>query len=544
MVRLTVPSFEKKFYPGDTISFLANLQVPAPQNNRENDFSKWSKVNGTNYTAFASPDSITISSPSFHHLRLLAQMRESLNNILARTKLNDRTYEFLNAAIIGDTSSLSDDTRQAFSTTGVAHILALSGLHVGIISGIILIILSPLCLIGARRTRIIIALLLLWLYAIITGASPSVTRAAIMATTVGIGFAFGKRNFALNSLCFAAIILLLYNPRQIIMPGFQMSFVAAAAIISVSPLISINRQKRARYYIISSLIVTIVATICAGAIAAFHFHSLPLYFIISNLPAVAILPFILSGGILIIILEFCGIPSGWICAFTDFIYNILLHFITFISKLPGASMHGVHFPSWTLIPYFTTVLLFIIFGYTRKRRALYSGCLGLALTVICFGCSRKKEYAEDCFIAKASGYTGIIYRYYDQMAIISAAPGTIGKDAALEIERRYSEYLSIHGVDSVAIIDSPTAFGSMKYDGEIISIDRKNYMIISNKAHWAPNQKINYCVIAKGYRGNILKIANEICPDTILLGSDLDIRRHNRYASTLSSHEIPFRSLR
>ena len=381
MVSLTIPSFEKKFYPGDTISFLANLQVPEPRNNRENDFSKWSKLNGTSYTAFASPDSITVSPPPFHHLRLLAQMRESLNSILARTKLNDKTYEFLNAAIIGDTSSLSDDTRQVFSTTGVAHILALSGLHVGIISGIILIILSPLCLIGARRTRIIIALILLWVYAIITGASPSVTRAVIMATAVGIGFAFGKRNFALNSLCLAAIILLLYNPRQIIMPGFQMSFVAAAAIISVSPLISINRQQRARYYIVSSLIVTIVATICTGAIAAFHFHSFPLYFIISNLPAVAILPFILSGGILIIILEFCGIPSGWICAFTDFTYNILLHFITFISKLPGASIQGVHFPSWTLIPYFTTILLLIIFGYTRKRRALYSGCLGLALTI-------------------------------------------------------------------------------------------------------------------------------------------------------------------
>lgn len=544
LVKLTVPSFEKEFYPGDTITFHAKLQIPATRNRYENDFAKWIKRNGIDYTAFASPDSVTVSSPSFHYLRELTRLRSSLSTLLARSALSDRSYEFLNATIIGDTSSLSEDTRQIFSATGVAHILALSGLHVGIISGIILIILSPLCLIGGRRARILITLILLWIYAIITGASPSVTRAVIMASAVGVGFMFGKRNFALNALCLAAILILLFNPRQIITPGFQMSFVAAAAIISVSPLISVNRQQRVRYYILSSLTVAIIATICAGAIAAFHFHSFPLYFIIANLPATALLPLLLSGGILIIALEFLGIPSGLICEATNHVYDCLLSFITFISKLPAPSIQGLHFPSWVFIPYFITIVLFIIFGYLRNKKLLYSGCAGIVLTTICFGCSRKTAEPEEHFIAKVAGHTGIVYRHNNRMAIISEAPRTISKDAAFEIERTYSDYLSFHGVDSVAAITAPASFGNLTYDGMIVEISGTRYLIVNTNQYPIPQKPINYCIIAKGYRGDILKIATAMHPDTILLGADLDIRRHNRYAATLTQHDIPFRSLR
>lgn len=543
-VKLTVPSFEKEFFPGDTISFQATLQVPARSNRHENDFAKWTRRNGIAYTAFASPDSITVSSPSFHYLKELSRLRSSLSSLLARSDLNDRTYEFLNATIIGDTSSLSDDTRQIFSTTGVAHILALSGLHVGIISGIILLLLSPLCLIGGRRARILITLILLWIYAIITGASPSVTRAVIMASAVGIGFMFGKRNFALNALCLAAILILLFNPRQIITPGFQMSFIAAAAIISVSPLISINRQQRVRYYLLSSLAVTVIATICAGAIAAFHFHSFPLYFIIANLPAAALLPLLLSGGILILAFEFFGIPSGLICEAMNHVYDILLSFITFISKLPAPSIHGLHFPSWVFIPYFITIVLFIIFGYLRNKKLLYSGCAGIALTAICFGCSRKTSEPEDHFTAKAAGHTGIVYRHNNRMAIISGAPKTISKDAAFEIERTYSDYLEFHGVDSVLAINSPISFGNLTYDGVTVEISQTRYLIVNANKYPIPRKPISYCVIAKGYRGDIVKTATALRPDTILLGADLDIRRHNRYAETLIQHDIPFRSLR
>lgn len=545
-IRLTVPSIECEFIPGDSVKFNAELRIPVKSNPYENDFVERMKRNGINYMAFVPPDSISVISSSSSLIWCVKRMKPELYNLLAKTRLNDNACEFLSAAIIGDTYALSADTRDIFSTAGVAHILALSGLHVGIIAAILMTLLAPISLFGARKFKITITIVILWIYALLTGLSPSVTRAVIMATAIGVGFIIGRRNFAFNALCLAAIIILLINPAQVVMPGFQMSFAAAGAIIIIAPLIKTGRKNRLKHYVVSSLIITFIATACAGAIAAFHFHSFPLYFIIANIPALALLPVILSGGIMVIIFECLALPSGWICEFVNFTYGILHSLIKFIAGLPGASIQGLHFSYWAFIPYFTTIAVIILALYKKKKILYYATGIGTVLTIICFGYSRKNTIPEDCFIIKASGYSCIFYRHNNNAAIFSTAPQKIKEEAANEIERKYSDYLSLHKVDSVIAINSSTSFGNTIFDGQVIDISGNRYALIGKDYDISMNnkEKTDYCLIAKGYRGDILDIVHQINADTILLGSDLDIRRHNRYAETLHAHDIPFRSLR
>lgn len=543
LIRLTIPSIERKFYPGDSIKFNATLKSPSRSDQFENDFASLMKRNGISYIAFAPPDSVTITSTSTNTIWKIKRLQPMLSRILGGTSLNDDTYEFLNAAIIGDTSTLDHDTRTAFSNAGVAHILALSGLHTGIIAAIILFLLSPLNIFGLRKFRIAASLLILWIYAILTGLSPSVTRAVIMATAVGIGYIIGRRNFALNALLLAAIIILLYNPAQIMMPGFQMSFCAAASIIITLPAINLNRKRKLTYYITSAIATTLAATLCTGVIAAIHFHTLPVYFLIANIPTITILPVILGGGILIITLESLSIPSDWLCGIIDLVYKAMFSFIESISRLPGASLQSIHLHDWVLIPYFLTAGLIIFALYRKRKQAYLIASISIAVTIVSFGCSQKKSTAKEHFITKAAGHTCILYRNGNHACVITEAPATIRKEAVKEIERRYSDYLSFHKIDSLtAIADSLAEFDGLKYDGQKIKIQETTFVIAAADSLAADTA--DYCIIARGFRGDVVKLADKIHADTFLLGSDLDIRRHNRYADSLTAREIPFKSLR
>lgn len=540
LIRLTVPSIERSFQPGDSIRFNARLNIPERYDRFENDYASHIKKTGVSYTSFAAPDSVTVFSTSTGLKWRIRRLKTFLSETLGRTALNDNAYEFLNAAIIGDTSTLDNDTRQMFSAAGVAHILALSGLHTGIIAAIILFILSPINIIGLRKFRIAVTIIILWIYAVMTGLSPSVTRAVIMATTLGIGYIIGRRDFALNSLLLAAILILLIEPRQIAMPGFQMSFVAATAIILTMRLF--NLGKGMTYYITSALCATIAATLCTGAIAAIHFHSFPVYFLLANLPVMAVLPAILGGGMAVIALECLSIPSSPICALVNYGCDLLFSFIRFISELPGASLQSIHLHNWVLISYFIAIALIALALYRKRKRLYILAVIGIVCTIGSFGCARKSTTPEEHFLTKAAGHTCLVYRNGNRAYLLTYAPPTVRTDAICEIERRYSDYLSLHKVKSLTPLDAPTESDEFKYDGHKIEFAGISYIFAVSDS--IDEGKADYCVIVKGYRGDVLKLADKIHADTFMLGGDLDVRRHNRYADTLLIHNIPFKSLR
>ena len=221
--------------------------------------------------------------------------------MLKRSRLDDRTCGFLIATLTGDSDILDTDTRRLYSSAGTAHILALSGLHVGIIIIAIYIVLFPLYLLRLRGTLYIISILILWGYAIITGLSASVTRAVIMATVVTGGILLQRRYSSFNALLLAAIIIMAFDRRALFQPGFQLSFCAVAVIILLTPLLLTRKRRgnRIMYYLLAMLTTTLTATAGTAIISAFHFHSLPVYFILANIPSLLVLPIILSGGLLL-----------------------------------------------------------------------------------------------------------------------------------------------------------------------------------------------------------------------------------------------------
>lgn len=544
---LTVPSVYTAFQTGDSVTFCCNMRKPTPRTAYENDYTGALKAQGIIYTGFVPPDSIMVTATAGNIYWRIRRLRPLASELLKRSSISAPTCEFLNATLTGDTSTLTDDTRNLFSSAGVAHILALSGMHVGILTVVIGVALFPLYLFRMRRLQLSLTIIALWGYAIFTGLSPSVTRAAVMATAIAGGLILQRRYFGFNGLLLALCIILAISPRQLYQPGFQMSFLSVASILAVMPLINrINRKNRLLFYLASTACVSIAATIGTGVVSAYYFHTFPLYFLIANLPVLTMLPFLMGGGILLITLEAIGIDPAWLCPALDWLYGLIHFYVRFIATLPGATLEHLYFPGWLTIPYYLTAALFIASIYMRKRRVKIACATVAALTVICFAMSQPTYAEEEIFLTRDTYSTTCLYRNRDKVYMLTTAKPANAGTLLDHYHRTYSDYLGRHGADSIILVADTTSVGSITRNGSLTTIGGKHYLAACGKPLPSPDdcRPVHYAIVCRGFRDDVLELYERYAPDSILLSNDLHPRRHDRYADSLTLHKIPFRSLK
>ena len=209
------------------------------------------------------------------------------------------------ALLIGKTDGLPATLRNAYAASGTMHVLAVSGLHVGIIYWILLLILKPLSSFAQGRWLVaLISIFILWSYAALTGFSPSVLRAVAMFTFVAISNPFGLRSQIINTLAASFFILLIYDPGMISNIGFQLSYLAVAGIIWIHPVLykKFQPENRILDYCWSIISVSIAAQLTTFPLTVYYFHQFPVYFIPANLIIIPLSFLILLVGISLLVL--------------------------------------------------------------------------------------------------------------------------------------------------------------------------------------------------------------------------------------------------
>lgn len=274
----------------------------------------------------------------------------------------------LRAMTIGDRKNLSIETRNDFSRAGIAHILAVSGLHVGILLLVIrfFMVFIPV----SRNNRILITICLLFLYCGLCGFRPPVVRTFIMTTMVMTGMLFERQKNFENSLFIALLIILAYNPQSIYGPSLQLSFAAVWAIVTFySPIMIPVRERFAAknhlnngiIYFISLIIVSALAFTATSPIVAAHFGSLPLLSVFVNVPAVILAMVIVITGMVSVFFAALGPIAEPIAAVISSVTGVFLHLLSmlagYIADLPYASIDtgrlsplvGISLLSWLFV---------------------------------------------------------------------------------------------------------------------------------------------------------------------------------------------------
>ena len=222
---------------------------------------------------------------------------------------NQNAIAVASTLILGYRADLSHDVLQAYSKTGTMHVLSVSGMHVALVYLIIELLLRFLT---RKRSTVLlkafVSIALIWFYALLSGFSPAVCRAAVMISFVICGKTYNRHISMLNILLVSAFMLLLYNPYFIADVGFQLSYLAVFGLILLQPVIknSLNIKQKYLRKLWSLLSVSLTAQIITFPLSVFYFHQFPVYFLLSNL--FIVLPSMLIMYIGITFLAFSSVP--------------------------------------------------------------------------------------------------------------------------------------------------------------------------------------------------------------------------------------------
>lgn len=287
--------------------------------------------------------------------------RKKVINILQEfLKGNKKVTGIAEALLIGYKEDLDKDVVQAYSNTGVVHIIAISGMHLGLIYAVLVWIFLRLPLIKkSTAIRVVTILTCLWLFSLITGGSASVLRSAVMFTCILIGKEFFKQSSIYNSLAASAFLLLCYDPFLLWDVGFQLSYCAVVGIVWLQkPIQNLFYSKhKPLQYLWQMCSITIAAQVLTLPICIYYFHQIPTLFLITNLICVPLSTVILFAEILLIFLSSISVVGALL---GKFIY-VLTWFMNFIidkcNNLPLSLIDKIY-----ATPTTTAVLYLFVFA--------------------------------------------------------------------------------------------------------------------------------------------------------------------------------------
>lgn len=548
LAKIFVPSFLPIFDERDRIMFHSTLSPLRDETYLpdEIDYNRPLRLQGVIAEGMAEPENIKIVYPEPGILNSIFRMRANVTRKIAMTNLSSGTKDFLITTLTGDRSFLAPDIRDVFSITGLAHILALSGLHVGIISWVIFIMLIPLKIAGMKGTRIVITIVILWLFAIMTGLSPSVVRAVIMATLLLAATFLERIRNPFNSLCFAAIIILLFTPHAIFTIGFQLSFIAVASILLLANKINpIPQSNRTLHIIVSYFSVAISAMIGTGIISAFYFGFFPIYFLFTNVAISLLLPFLLGGGIILVIAGYLHVNIPWLEYMLDHIYNAIISIAGFTASLPGAHIDGIIIGLLPVTLYFIVLAFIILYLYKRRYVWLVSGCVTALVTILLMRFDHDIFTDQAMYIIPSHSETSVLLKDRKTLWLVTTAHRIKKTEVKAKMERKYQRYMSRRGIDSITLMPDIYKSHEIAQNGNLLHAKGKTILIANSPIHmksYAP--QIDYALVTRGFTGDIKEFQDSVNADTIVLSADIHLRRHNRYANELIDAQIPIRTLR
>ncbi|MDR2057016.1 MAG: ComEC family competence protein [Dysgonamonadaceae bacterium] len=272
-------------------------------------------------------------------------LRENLFSRLQAILPDSRSFSMAAALMFGHKNELDNDLRRNFSNIGAGHILAVSGLHFNLIFGFAYLLLSFIGM--SRQGRMAKQLILLpaiWIFAFLTGLSPSVIRAACMLSFWGIGNALFYKSFSLNTLSAVAFFMLLYNPLYLFDIGFQLSFLAVVSILILNPSIVhlYSSANKIIMYLWELVSVSFSAQVGVLPLSLYYFRQFPLLFLLSNMILVPL------SGILMILIPF-SLLLHWLAGNQEWMFFPLRFLMSgFISiteslgNIPGGSISNIN----------------------------------------------------------------------------------------------------------------------------------------------------------------------------------------------------------
>ena len=295
-------------------------------------------------------------------------LTEKLQNVL-----NGDVLGVAVALLLGDKQLLTNEVRSSFSNAGAMHVLAVSGLHIGIVLYILMFILGRFTRYISKRNAVIISIIIIWIYAAVTGFSPSVLRASFMFSILAIAQISGRTKNPMNVLFFSGFVLLLFQPLWVYDIGFQLSYLAMIGIFILYKPISKFLYFRNKWLakIWQGTAVGFAAQVFTVPLTLYYFHQFPNYFILTNIGMM-----VFAGAVLGFGLFFFAVSWSSVLAFVA--GNILkigviamVLFVQWIDGVPFSVATGFQLPFGLLCLIYLLLILLVFTSSAKIKKSVF-----------------------------------------------------------------------------------------------------------------------------------------------------------------------------
>lgn len=356
------------FQYGDRVLISGSpMALQPPSNPGEFDFKRFLSFKNIYHQQFLKPHQLTFIAPAaragflYYSHRARSWATEKIQKYIS----GEQEQAIAMALILGVTDDIDTDLVNAYSASGAMHVLAVSGLHVGIIYALILFLLQPFQRYSWSRWFIAVtSLICLWAFAFVTGLSPSVLRAVTMFSFMAIARPFGIRTNIYNTLAASAFVLLIFNPFLIMSVGFQLSYLAVLGIVYLQrPIYQLwVCNTWITDWVWKITCISIAAQLTTFSLGLLYFHQFPVYFLVSNLFVIPLSTFVLVLGIVLLALQFFSPVANVLGFLLEWLIKALNWIVFQVEALPYSLINNIQLSTlqcWLLMGVLACIILVV-----------------------------------------------------------------------------------------------------------------------------------------------------------------------------------------
>jgi competence protein ComEC len=534
---VTIPKY------GDNILIRGGLQKIRNAGNPGGfDYSRYMGFQETYQQAYLKPNDFVLlhKNESNFLYNFIFTARKKVVDVLQENIAKDKKVTGIaEALLIGYKEDLDKDLVQAYSNTGVVHIIAISGMHLGLIYIVLVWLFARIPFIKkSKLSQVLLIIVSLWLFSLITGASASVLRSAVMFTCIVIGKTFFKQSIIYNSLATSAFLLLAYNPFMLWDVGFQLSYTAVVGIVWLKKPIENLYYSRHKFVqkVWSMCAITLAAQVLTLPLCIYYFHQIPTLFLFTNLVCLPVSTVILFAEILLIIVSSIKPLAVLIGKFIYFLTWLMNTIIEFFNSLPGSVIDKVHANPFTTVALYAFAIL-LSYSLLQKNKTVFKASLvSLLLFTGIWAWGKTKLYKQQKMVVyNVSKHRAVDFitnnRYYfygdTEMKIDGALQNFNLKPSRVLYQMSPAK-------DTLQIQDGQYSICTFK-DKKIIFID-KPVSFMANEDSIA----VDALVISKNPKINIAIITNIIKPNVIVLDGSNSLWKITQWKKDCEELHLPY----
>lgn len=491
----------KELSYGDRILVSGRLnQLNPPMNPHEFDYRNYLNLKAIYYQAYADSSSWKhlSSGHGYTALKVAGDFRKKMLAVIDEWDLDNDQKSVTKALLLGYRFDIEDDLLKAYSSAGAMHVLAVSGLHVGIVYLMAFYLLYFLDKVKyGTWIKTVILILLLWAYAMITGLSASVVRAATMFTFVAVGTGFKRYTSIYNTILGSAILLMLIKPTFLFEVGFQLSYAAVFGIVWLQPrmesLWKPSNWILKQFWAITT--VSIAAQVATFPLGLYYFHQFPALFLISNWMVIPIVTGLMYIGLGSLVFSALGWVPGFLVSLYGWLLGLMNAGVGFIEKQAEFLLDEIHITRFELVLLYIFVIAFFNWLFQGK---FYRLALAM-VAVLFFGVSQGVEsyqlhHQREMVVYSVRNQT-VLGFYEGQNGVLVADSTFWQDDDALTFHVKHHWWAG--DLDSLEICDPTHDFKKLWFrkSENLIAFGQNSAVLIDGNS-W-PDFAIN-CWIVKG----------------------------------------------